>query len=479
MNKESIRLKIEKLKQESEIILNSENISNEVRLFISSMMVMIDVIVEVLLTKKVRKNSSNSGLPPSQNNGSNGNRNKPGDNDKSPKGSQLPNTREVTEKITSAVNECKSCGENLSSQESEGEETRTQIDIIYEIVKKEVSAEIKTCSSCGEINKGEFPEGMDGEVQYGIGIKSAIINYLMVQMFSYERCAEHFKGLIGRLISQATMLKYVFNFYLSLASWEAEKIKELLKMPVIHVDETSIRINKQKYWIHVYSFGNISLQFIHKARGCEAVNDIGIIPRFKGIIVHDCWATYFSYKNVGHALCGSHILRELRYVMDCDPGNAGWVLMMKELLQEAGEVVASRSNTTKVLAGSEYEMLEKKYREILDGALDELPVFPKTGVNGKGKPKHTDAQNLYLRLKKYESSILMFARVKEVDFTNNRAERDIRSSKTKQKVSGCFRTERFAKAYIRITSYIKSKRYEGYSSFEAINLKMAEGKKSA
>ena len=66
----------------------------------------------------------------------------------------------------------------------------------------------------------------------------------------------------------------------------------------------------------------------------------------------------------------------------------------------------------------------------------------------------------------------MFARVKEVSFTNNRAERDIRNSKTKQKVSGGFRTLKYAKAYARITSFIKTMRYQGHSSFEAINLKM-------
>ncbi len=226
------------------------------------------------------------------------------------------------------------------------------------------------------------------------------------------------------------------------------------------------------YWIHVYTYGNISLQFVHRKRGIQAVDDIGIIPKYGGIIVHDCWATYFSYKNVGHALCGSHILRELRYAMECEEGGAGWAMMMKELLQEAGEVVAGRVGI-EVLNEKEHESLQKRYREVLNYALTELPPFKKTGPNGKGKPKHTEAQNLYLRLKKYEDSILMFTKVKEVNFTNNRAERDFRCSKTKQKVSGGFRTEKFAKAYVRITSFIKSMRYQGYSSFEAINLKMA------
>jgi hypothetical protein len=163
--------------------------------------------------------------------------------------------------------------------------------------------------------------------------------------------------------------------------------------------------------------------------------------------------------------------------MECEDGGSAWAMMMKELLKEAGEVVANRM-TMQVLSTKEFKMLQKRYKEILNYALTELPVFPKIesrkvqkdGKKKRGRVKHTDAQNLYLRLKKYESSVLMFAKVKEVNFTNNRAERDIRCSKTKQKVSGGFRTLKFAKAYARITSFVKTMRYKGYSSFQAINL---------
>lgn len=472
MSKDSIRAKIADIKKKSKETLDSQDVSPEIASLIDSFLLMIDILVLVFLEKKVRKTSSNSGVPPSQNFGSNGNRNKPGDSETDKKGSQLPNTRNITEELTIPVNECGDCGEEFSSVQPDDKETREEIDIIYEIRRKKITVEIRKCNNCGVTTKGQFPDGFDGKLQYGIGIKAAIINYIMVQMFSYDRCSEHFKGLIGRFISQATMLKYIMNFYLSLAKWETQKIKEILKMPVIHVDETSIRVNKVNYWIHVYTYGNISLQFLHRKRGIEAVDDIGIIPKYGGIIVHDCWATYFSYKNVGHALCGSHILRELRYTMECEEGGAAWAMMMKDLLKEAGEVVFARTGI-QILYAKEYELLQEKYREILTYALAELPPFPLTGPNGKGKPKHTEAQNLYLRLKKHEDSILMFARVKEVNFTNNRAERDFRTSKTKQKVSGGFRTEKFAKAYVRIISFIKTMRYQGYSSFEAINLKLA------
>jgi hypothetical protein len=54
-----------------------------------------------------------------------------------------------------------------------------------------------------------------------------------------------------------------------------------------------------------------------------------------------------------------------------------------------------------------------------------ITQFPKKMAKG-GCLKHREAQNLWLRLSNYENSVLLFSRVKEVDFTNNWAERDLR-----------------------------------------------------
>ncbi len=48
-------------------------------------------------------------------------------------------------------------------------------------------------------------------------------------------------------------------------------------------------------------------------------------------------------------------------------------------------------------------------------------------------------------------------------FTNNRAERDLRMSKVKQKVSGCFRNRQYAAAYCRISSYLQTMANRGYN----------------
>ena len=63
--------------------------------------------------------------------------------------------------------------------------------------------------------------------------------------------------------------------------------------------------------------------------------------------------------------------------------------------------------------------------------------------------------------------------MKHVPFTNNRAERDLRMAKVKQKVSGCFRSEQYARAYCRISSYLQTMAAQGVNPFVAIQMALA------
>jgi hypothetical protein len=56
---------------------------------------------------------------------------------------------------------------------------------------------------------------------------------------------------------------------------------------------------------------------------------------------------------------------------------------------------------------------------------------------------------------------------------NNRAERDLRMSKVKQKVSGCFRTRQYAEAYCRISSYLQTMANQGYNPLVAIQMALS------
>jgi transposase len=144
---------------------------------------------------------------------------------------------------------------------------------------------------------------------------------------------------------------------------------------------------------------------------------------------------------------------------------------MKRLLQQTCCLVAKRKS--KKLTQGEYKNLQKRYRTILSRGEKELPPIPPRQNGKRGRIAKSDAHNLWERLQQHEAAVLLFARLSHVSFTNNRAERDLRMSKVKQKVSGCFRTRHYAEAYCRISSYLQTMANQGYNPLVAIQLALS------
>ncbi len=466
VNKQSLLQEFEQIKIKFDGFSHNGKISPEASALFQAMIMLFELLIVVFMEKTTRKNNRNSSIPSSQTDkdttastGTTGKGKKQND-------ALSANTRTVETNQVVRVKDCEFCGEALDHTPAIEHERRTKIDIIFEKVVNHVDAEIKVCPRCNMQNKGRFTEDMPGPLQYGPGIKGYVVNLLIAQMVSLKRIQQMIRTLIGQALSEATILKYVLQLHQALEKWEQSSIEQLLKAPSMHVDETSLRVDRKNYWIHVYSAGDITLKFLHPKRGQEAIEDIGIIPRYGGTVIHDCWQSYLSYENCSHGLCGSHLLRELTFIVDSN--GYVWASNMKLFLQENCKIVAKRQS--KQLNEQEYKNLQKRYRNILTRGGKELPPIPPKQNGKRGKIAKSDAHNLWERLKQHESAVLLFAKLPHVPFTNNRAERDLRMSKVKQKVSGCFRKYLYAQAYCRISSYLQSMAYQGYNPLVAIQM---------
>ena len=137
------------------------------------------------------------------------------------------------------------------------------------------------------------------------------------------------------------------------------------------------------------------------------------------------------------------------------------------------KIVEVSKRKKKQLSPKEYAKLQKRYRSILSRGEKELPPIPPRDNGKRGKIAKSDAHNLLERLKKHEQAVLLFAKLSFVSFTNNRAERDLRMTKVKQKVSGCFRSETLAKAYCRISSYLITMANRGFNPLVAIQIALS------
>lgn len=471
LDKASVRTEVSRLKADFEKLCAEGKITCESQAIMTSLFLVVELILAIFLERTTKKDTTNSSIPSSQTGKDESALGRAGSNGKGKADNKAAaqNRRTVETVTLSKALTCDVCGEDLTGVPCSHVERRTKIDIVFEKVVEHVDAEIKQCPTCEATVKGRFPADLHGPLQYGDGLKAFVINLLVCQMVALNRVQKLVTSMLEVVIAEATLLKFVLRLHQALETWEAQAVEQLLKAPALHVDETSLRVERKNHWIHVYSAGDITLKFLHRKRGKEAIESINLIPRYGGAIIHDCWSSYFAYQHCGHGLCGSHLLRELTFIVDAH--GYRWAKNMKRLLQESCVTVSKSAD--KKLTVIELTNLQKRYRAILTRGEKELPVIPPKPSGKRGKLAKSDAHNLWERFKTHEAAILLFAKEPHVAFTNNRAEQDLRMAKVKQKVSGCFRAEEYAHAYCRISSYLQTMANRGYNPLIAIQMALA------
>ena len=84
------------------------------------------------------------------------------------------------------------------------------------------------------------------KLQYGHGIKAYVILLLIPQRISLRRVAEMVSSIAGRMISPDTMLGFILRLPLACAPWEERSQRPGMAMQSLHVDETSLRVDKKE-----------------------------------------------------------------------------------------------------------------------------------------------------------------------------------------------------------------------------------------
>lgn len=303
----------------------------------------------------------------------------------------------------------------------------------------------------------QFPKGIDGAVQYGPTVRGMAVYLSNFQMLPFERMSDFFRHQISLPISTGTLVNMNAEASKLLLEFEQAAKRALIKSSLIYHDETGINIAGKTHWLHSASNDLWTLFCAHKKRGNEAMNDIGILPNFSGIVMHDNWASYFVYECV-HALCNAHHIRELTRAAEDDAQK--WAAKMLTLLlaikKEVDDSPDGKLSTERINERhNEYDSL------LIEAELEctsPLPEpLPEAGQKKKrGRQKKTKSRNLLERLKDRKAATLLFMENQLVPFTNNQAERDLRMTKVQQKISGCFRSESGATDFCRIRSFIST-----------------------
>ena len=423
------------------------------------------------LDNKISKNSSNSSNPPSTDPKKkvNPNKGKTGKNtggQPGHKGSNLKMVENPSVVITHAPKGKCDCGKTLAGLDLSPSAARQvfEIEIINKVIEHQT---LSGFCSCGVEHCGEFPEGINGSTQYGESVRG-IVSYLSTyQIIPSERLAELMGHLFNYPLSEGTVDNIKNEGTEKLSEFESKIQDAILKQKVGNVDETPIRVGGHSGHLHV--FCNTSLSYIsyHAKRGMRAVVDIGILDKFKGTLIHDCFSMYFNYGS-RHGVCNGHLLRELEFVIE--KYSYTWAKEMKTFLLDANDLVKMSKAENEVLFDSlDCENFDEEFKRILlRGRFEMIFLVGMVKNKGKVRGKQHPALNLCNRMLRLHKEILLFLHDFDVPFTNNEAERDLRMSKVQMKVSGCFRSEDGARCFALFRSYIQTMKKHGLNIFEGI-----------
>jgi transposase len=311
-----------------------------------------------------------------------------------------------------------------------------------------------------------FPEHITRPVQYGSDFKAHSVYLSQFQLLPYNRIDDYFSEEINVPVSSGSIFNFNKEAYELLEKFDDKVKLNLIAAAVLNVDETSINVNGDRMWLHVTANHKWTYFYPHEKRGSEAMDAIGIIPRFQGILCHDHWKPYYVYQCL-HSLCNAHHIRELQRAFEQDKQQ--WALDMKVLLLEINEETKNAGG--KLPSGKAQEYYGKYNAIIAAGEVEcPLPIPTDDGKKKKGRIKKSKSRNLLERLMNFINDTLRFMDDVDVHFTNNLAENNLRMTKVQQKISGCFRSMEGAYIFCRIRSYISTCRKHGISVTDSLKM---------
>jgi transposase len=351
---------------------------------------------------------------------------------------------------------CGACGAALNAAMARGYAARQVFDLPapQPLVVTEHRAHDCCCAACGATTRATFPDGVSAPVQYGKRITAFVLYLLHAQFLPEDRLATLMADLFSVPLCAATIARISRDCAARFAGFVDAVRDHVADAAVKHLDETGFRVGGKTQWLHVAATTLLTYYRVATKRG-------NLPERMTGIIVHDFWRPYYALKGVLHSLCGAHLLREVKALVEIEQED--WARQMQRLLRRACHAVNLAHVRNVTLNPSLIALIERRYHAIVREGLTFHEAQPKLATKRRrGRPPRRVGHNLLLRFSGHKDDVLRFLTDPRVPFTNNLAEQAGRMMKLRQKISGGFRSQQGADDFALIRSVLSTARKQGW-----------------
>ena len=344
---------------------------------------------------------------------------------------------------------CELCGRPLDG--SQASEASSHYEIDFVVVPRVVRTVSYKCRcSCGHVTKSLLPEGMRHGREYGKNVRSVVTYLANEQCVSFKRTSQMMREVFGVGVGEGT-IRNILKKVGRQAAMPYEAIRQLVEQARnVGGDETGLYVNGELHWGWVAQNKEATYIFQDRSRGKKALEKHFPDHFPNAVLESDRHSAYYGLNVSGHQVCTAHLLRNLEYLNELDP-NQEWSREFQQLIRDALEV--GREADGHPADRGKVARLKERAAELLGRNLSSL---------------HSEFERLRKGIAKWEECLFTFLTVGGVAPDNNASERAIRNIKTKQKVSGCFRTNDGADIYMMVKSIMETANKNGQSKYGAL-----------
>ena len=365
---------------------------------------------------------------------------------------------------------CDGCGTDLAEAVDMGVDQACQVTEVPLVTAKTTEYRMhQVRCSCGRAHVAQPPTaaGTANTRVYGPDLRALAVYLLVFQHVPVERCVRLIADLTGATVSAGFVHKALARCA-AILTGVMQTIKALITLAaVVHFDETTLRAGKAGIKQYVWSASTALYTFFALGRRTgKQFRAMNIGPDFHGVAVHDRYVVYDSTDSFAigarHQLCCSHLLRDLADAAETYP-DAGWPVQCARALR--GLIHAS--NIARAAGDPEIrpEHRDELIAELRHGVLVGLKDVPRIGGPCD---KQSPARSLLEDLNTRRADVLRFCYDATIPPTNNLAERDLRPTKTQQKISGRLTSDDTTNNRLTIRAYISTAAKHGLDAMTVL-----------
>jgi transposase len=291
------------------------------------------------------------------------------------------------------------------------------------------------CACCGKRVVATAPAGLEPGSPFGQSIAALVVYLHYAHAIGMERLATLMDEVFSLSISEGAISNMLARAREPLLAAAVAIRETVTASAVVCSDETSARVSGKTCWEWVFVGTLAVLHIIRPSRGKAVVQDLF------GAIQPMVWVSDMLGSQRGHAVewqvCLAHLLRDARYAIEC--GDTAFSAAFKRLLLRA-IAIGQRRDT---LADSTL----RQYRADLNRRLDRIMMAGPIGEPGRKLRKRIGANRAHL---------FVFVTNRDVPYTNNISERNLRPSVIFRKVTNGFRCEWGAETYAAFRSIVST-----------------------